>query len=160
VLWRCWYSLLFELVKRLYEHYINHNQTLFSLTFRSLSETFVRSCSILLPVLATVVMWRGKKSVVRVARSRFMLIVNPDLDSLANRMVWIRGRGLVSVCLRWCYWSFCKFFINYGDVTLWYTVDWEMAARRVRLLSTSILWKSTNTANRYHVYCILHCHRC
>ena len=53
----------------LYRHYINHSQTLFTLTFRSVSETFVRrSCSILLPVLATVVMRRGKKSVVRVAQ--------------------------------------------------------------------------------------------
>ena len=41
----------------LYKHYINHNQTLFTLTFRSLPETFVkRRCTILLPVLATVVM--------------------------------------------------------------------------------------------------------
>jgi len=39
------------------------------LTFRSLSETFVRrSCSILLSVLATVVMRRSKKSVVHVAQ--------------------------------------------------------------------------------------------
>ena len=39
------------------------------LKFRSLSETFVRRrCSILLPVLAGVVMWHGKKSVVHVAR--------------------------------------------------------------------------------------------
>ena len=37
----------------LHKHHINHNQTLLTLTFRSLSETFVeRSCSILLPVLA------------------------------------------------------------------------------------------------------------
>jgi len=40
-------------VIRLYKHYINHNQTLFTSMFRSLSETFVRkSCSVLLPVLA------------------------------------------------------------------------------------------------------------
>jgi len=39
------------------------------ITFRSLPETFVRrSCSVLRPVLATVVMWRGKKSLVRVAQ--------------------------------------------------------------------------------------------
>jgi len=45
----------------LYRHYINHSQTSFTVTFRSLSETFFRrSCSIFLPVLATVVMWRGK----------------------------------------------------------------------------------------------------
>ena len=50
----------FRMVKRLYKHYTNHNQTLFTLTFRPLSETFVRrSCSILLPVLATEVRkWR------------------------------------------------------------------------------------------------------
>jgi len=59
----------------LYRHYINHSQTLFTLTFRSVSETFVRrSCSILLPVLATVVMWRGKKSVVRVTQCIAVLI--------------------------------------------------------------------------------------
>jgi len=39
----------------LYKLYINHNQTLKTLTFRSLSETFVRSCSILFLVLATTV---------------------------------------------------------------------------------------------------------
>ena len=56
----------FRMVKRLYKHYTNHNQTLFTLTFRPLSETFVRrSCSILLPVLATEVRkWRD------VARTR------------------------------------------------------------------------------------------
>jgi len=63
-------NIFFRLVKRLYRHYINHNQILFTLTFRSLSEIVVRrSFSILLPVLATVVMWRGKKSVVRVAQN-------------------------------------------------------------------------------------------
>jgi len=37
--------------------YIDHNRTSFTLTFRSQSVTFVgRSCSVLLPVLATVVM--------------------------------------------------------------------------------------------------------
>jgi len=42
----------------LHKHYINYNQTLVTLTFRSLSETFVRrSCSVLFLVLATVV-WR------------------------------------------------------------------------------------------------------
>jgi len=41
-------NIFFRLVKRLYKHYINHNWTLFTLTFRSLSEIFVRrSCSIL-----------------------------------------------------------------------------------------------------------------
>jgi len=56
-------------IAHLHKHYINHNQTLFALTFRSLSETFVRrSCSVLLPVLATVVMRRRKKSVVRVTQ--------------------------------------------------------------------------------------------
>ena len=41
-----------------YEHCINHvhKQTLFTLMFRSLSETIRRNCSILLLVLATVVM--------------------------------------------------------------------------------------------------------
>ena len=44
-------------------------------TFRPLSETFVwRSCSINLPVVATVVMWRGKKSVVRVAHCIAVLV--------------------------------------------------------------------------------------
>jgi len=43
--------------------------------FKSLSETFVtRSCSVLLPVLATVVMWRGKKSFVRVAQCTAALV--------------------------------------------------------------------------------------
>ena len=56
-------------VKRVCVCYINHNQILYSMTFRSLSEIFVRrSCSILLLALATVVMWRGKKSVVHVAQ--------------------------------------------------------------------------------------------
>jgi len=41
----------------IYIHTINHNRTLYTVTFLSLSETFVRrSCSILFPVLATVVM--------------------------------------------------------------------------------------------------------
>ena len=62
-------NIFFRLVNRLYRHDINRNQTLFTLTFWSLLETFVRrSCSILLPVLATVVMWRGKRSVVRMAQ--------------------------------------------------------------------------------------------
>jgi len=62
-------NIFFRLVNRLYRHDINRNQTLFTLTFWSLLETFVRrSCSILFPVLATVVMWRGKKSVVRMAQ--------------------------------------------------------------------------------------------
>jgi len=53
----------------LHQHYINHNQTLFTLTFWSPSETFIRrSCSVLLPVLAKVVMRHGKKSVVPVAQ--------------------------------------------------------------------------------------------
>ena len=41
-----------------YEHCINHihKQTLFILMFQSLSETIRRNCSVLLPVLATVVM--------------------------------------------------------------------------------------------------------
>ena len=52
--------------------YINHNQTLFTLSFRSLSETFIRrSCSNLLPVLATVVMWCD------VARSRSYMWLSP-----------------------------------------------------------------------------------
>ena len=56
-------NIFFRLVKHLYEYHINHNQTLFTLTFRSLSETFVRRrCSILLPVLATVVTWSGPSS--------------------------------------------------------------------------------------------------
>jgi len=45
------------------------------ITFRSLPETFVRrSCLVLLAVLATVVMWRGKKSLVRVAQCTAALI--------------------------------------------------------------------------------------
>jgi len=56
----------------LYKLYINHNQTLKTLTFRSLSETFVRSCSILFLVLATtVVMWHGKKSVILSLQRRY-----------------------------------------------------------------------------------------
>ena len=51
-------------------------RTVFALTFWSLPETFVRrSCSVLLAaVLATVVMWRGKKSVVRVAQCIAVLV--------------------------------------------------------------------------------------
>jgi len=56
----------------LYKLYINHNQTLKTLTFWSLSETFVRSCSILFLVLATtVVMWHGKKSVILSLQRRY-----------------------------------------------------------------------------------------
>ena len=56
------FNIFFRLVNRLYKHYINHNQTLLSLTFRYLSETFVRrSRSVFFLVLATVLMWRGKK---------------------------------------------------------------------------------------------------
>jgi len=61
----------FRVGKHSYEHYINLGRALnyLHLTFRSVSETVVRrSCSVLLPVLATVVMCRGKKSVVRVAQ--------------------------------------------------------------------------------------------
>ena len=48
-------------VIRLYKHYINHNQTLFTSMFRSLSETFVRkSCSALLPILACDVARNGR----------------------------------------------------------------------------------------------------
>jgi len=47
---------------------------------------------------------------IRFAKSGFRFIVNPDLDSLANRMVWIRG-----CCRKWrhCYrsrlWYWCHF---------------------------------------------------
>jgi len=77
---------IFRFVKRLYKHYINHNQTLFTLTFPSLSETFVRrSCSVLLAVLATVVMWRGKKSVVLVAQCiAALVLVHRTLSLLAD----------------------------------------------------------------------------
>jgi len=57
------------------------------LTFRSLSETFVRrSCSILLPVLATVVMWHGKKSVVRVAQCIAALVTVHGMPSLLSEV--------------------------------------------------------------------------
>ena len=88
-----------------YKRYTNHNQTLFTLIFRSLSETFVRrSCSILLLVLAAVVMWRGKKLVVRVAQCIAALVpVNgtpsllSDVHCFLNRLVsdsissWLLG---------------------------------------------------------------------
>ena len=35
------------------------------------------------------------EAVFDLGESRFRFIANPDLDSLANRMVWIRGRGPV-----------------------------------------------------------------
>jgi len=64
---------------------INHNQILYSMTFRSLSEIFVRrSCSILLLALATVVMWRGKKSVVHVAQCIAALIPVHGTPSLLS----------------------------------------------------------------------------
>jgi len=57
------------------------------MTFRSLSETFVRrSCSTLLPVLATVVTWHGKKSVVRVAQWIAALILVHRKPSLLSRV--------------------------------------------------------------------------
>jgi len=40
---------------------------------------------------------------IRFAKSGFRFIVNPDLDSLANRMVWILGvvrSDVIVVCLR------------------------------------------------------------
>jgi len=51
-----------------------NNPTLFTVTFQSLSEAFVRRSLLLLPVLATVVMRRGKKSVVCVAQCVAALI--------------------------------------------------------------------------------------
>jgi len=40
--------------------------------------------------------WDGHtKAVFDLTESRFRFIVNPDSDSVANRMVWIRERGRV-----------------------------------------------------------------
>jgi len=119
-------NIFFRLVKRLYRHYINHNQILFTLTFRSLSEIVVRrSFSILLPVLATVVMWRGKKSVVRVAQNLQSWIRNlrevPDglrkqcTSERREGVLWTGTRTVIhwatrtSFCSkkrkRWTFWS-------------------------------------------------------
>ena len=69
----------------LHKHYINYNQTLVTLTFRSLSETFVRrSCSVLFLVLATVVMWRDKKLVVRVVQCISTLVPAHRTPSLLS----------------------------------------------------------------------------
>ena len=43
------------------------------------------------------------EAVFDLGESRFRFIANPDLDSLANRMVWIRGRGPV--------WRHCCLFM-------------------------------------------------
>jgi len=43
------------------------------------------------------------KAVFDLTKSRFKCIVNPDLDSLADRMVWIRGHGPV--------WRHCRLFM-------------------------------------------------
>jgi len=53
-------------ILRLVNYYYFNTTNIFTLTFRSLSSEEV--CSIPLPVLATIVMRRGKKSVVRVAQ--------------------------------------------------------------------------------------------
>ena len=60
--------------------------------FRSLSETFVRSCSVLL-VLATVVMWRGKKSVVRVAQCTAAVVSVHRTPSLADVHCFLNPSG-------------------------------------------------------------------
>jgi len=52
---------------------------IFTLTFPPLSE---EACSVLLPVLHTVVMWRGKKSVVCVAQGVAALILVHQTSSL------------------------------------------------------------------------------
>ena len=78
-------NIFFGLVKRFYKHYINHSQTLFTLTFQSLTETFVRrSCSFLF--LATVVTWRGKKSVVCVAQCIAALVPVHRTPSLLSNV--------------------------------------------------------------------------
>ena len=68
------------------------------LTSRSLSETFLRrNYSILLPVLATVVMWRGKKSVVRVAQCIAALVPvhrTPSLLSNVHRFLNPSGTSI------------------------------------------------------------------
>ena len=60
--------------------------------FRSLSETFVRSCSVLL-VLATVVMWRGKKSVVHVAQCIAAVVPVHRTPSLADVHCFLNPSG-------------------------------------------------------------------
>jgi len=43
------------------------------------------------PVDDVITLIQVTKAVFDLTESRFRFIVNPDLDSLANRMVWIRG---------------------------------------------------------------------
>ena len=72
---------LLQVAFRLYKHYIDHNQTLLTLMFRSLSDLHQKK---LLPVLATVVTWRGKKSVIRVAQCIAALVLVHRTPSLLS----------------------------------------------------------------------------
>ena len=89
-----------KLFVHLYKHYINHNQTLFTLTFRSLSETFIRrSCSFLLLVLAAVVMWCGKKSLVCVAHCIAALVPVHRMLSLLSEVHCFLNPSVTSIRL-------------------------------------------------------------
>ena len=79
---------ILRLVNYCKKNYCFNTTNIFTVTFRSLSETFIRrSCSIIrLPVLATIVMRRGKKSVVRVAQRVAPLVPVQRLPSFFSNM--------------------------------------------------------------------------